>query len=72
MLREEGLYRGYATERLASLTGNYWIGSAIALLAFGLAHVPMWGWIPGLTTILSGGLLTLLYLGNICNPAAIA
>lgn len=54
LLREEGLDRGYATERLASLTGNYWIGSAIALLAFGLAHVPMWGWIPGLTTILSG------------------
>jgi uncharacterized protein len=61
---EEGLYRGYATERLSMLTGNYWLGSAIALIAFGLAHVPIWGWVPALTTILSGGLLTLLYLGT--------
>ena len=40
---EEGLYRGYATERLSLLTGSYWIGSILALIAFGLAHIPFWG-----------------------------
>ncbi|GJD21171.1 hypothetical protein RIVM261_061270 [Rivularia sp. IAM M-261] len=50
---EEVLYRGYAVERLSSLTGNYWIGSILALVAFGLAHVPIWGWFPALTTVVS-------------------
>jgi membrane protease YdiL (CAAX protease family) len=59
---EEGLYRGYATERLSWLTGSYWIGCGLALVAFGLAHVPLWGWVPAMTTMVSGGLLTLLYL----------
>ncbi len=61
---EEVLYRGYATERLSLLTGSYWIGCLLSLIAFGLAHVPIWGWLPALTTVLSGGLLTLLYLGT--------
>lgn len=58
---EEVLYRGYATERLSLLTGSEWIGCVLALIAFGLAHVPLWGWVPACTTVLSGGLLTLLY-----------
>lgn len=61
---EEVLYRGYATERLSLLSGSYWMGSIFALLAFGLAHVPMWGWGAASTTVVSGGLLTLLYLGT--------
>ncbi|BAZ04310.1 CPBP family intramembrane glutamic endopeptidase [Calothrix sp. NIES-3974] len=61
---EEGLYRGYAAERLSLLTGSYWIGCALSLIAFGLAHVPLWGWIPAFTTVLSGCLLTLFYLGT--------
>jgi membrane protease YdiL (CAAX protease family) len=61
---EEGLYRGYATERLSGLTGSYGIGAGLALIAFGLAHVPLWGWVPAFTTVLSGGLLTLFYLGT--------
>lgn len=40
---EETLYRGYAIERLALLTGRYWVAGAIAALAFGLAHIPEWG-----------------------------
>ncbi|NJL56097.1 CPBP family intramembrane metalloprotease [bacterium] len=59
---EEILYRGYATERLSEFTGSYWSGSILALIAFGLAHVPMWGWTPALTTVISGSLLTLFYL----------
>ncbi|MCU0547544.1 MAG: CPBP family intramembrane metalloprotease [Oscillatoriaceae cyanobacterium Prado104] len=59
---EEGLYRGYATERLSLLTGSYAIGGLLAAIAFGLAHVPLWGWVAGLVTALSGILLTLFYL----------
>lgn len=59
---EEGLYRGYATERLSWLTGHYWLGSALALAAFGLAHVPLWGRGAACTTVLSGGILTVIYL----------
>lgn len=59
---EEALYRGYAIERLSLLTASYGGGCLLALIAFGLAHVPLWGWVPALTTMLSGGLLALLYL----------
>src|SRR5262249_38747093 len=59
---EEILYRGYAVERLASLTGSYWFGGLVPVLAFGLAHVPLWGWGPAMTTVLSGGVLTLFYV----------
>ena len=40
---EETIYRGYAIERLAALTGRYWVAGILAALAFGLAHVPGWG-----------------------------
>jgi membrane protease YdiL (CAAX protease family) len=59
---EEILYRGYAVERISSLSGSYWIGGLVPLLFFGLAHVPMWGWGPALTTFVSGAILTLFYI----------
>ena len=40
---EEILYRGYAIERLAALSGRRWLGATLAALAFGFAHVPAWG-----------------------------
>ena len=40
---EETLYRGYAVERLAAITGRLWLGAAIATVAFGAAHIPYWG-----------------------------
>ena len=40
---EETLYRGYAVERLAVLTGHVGLGAFIAALAFGVAHIPAWG-----------------------------
>ncbi len=40
---EEILFRGYAIERLASLTGHLGLGAAIAYGAFVLAHLPWWG-----------------------------
>jgi uncharacterized protein len=59
---EELLYRGYAIERLSDLTGSYVLASMVSVVAFGLAHVPMWGWAPAATTIVSGGILTAAYL----------
>ena len=40
---EETLYRGYAVERLATITGRRWFGGGIAALVFALSHVPTWG-----------------------------
>jgi membrane protease YdiL (CAAX protease family) len=40
---EELLYRGYALERLAMITGRRWLGAAISALAFTAAHIPAWG-----------------------------
>ncbi|MGL5062092.1 MAG: CPBP family intramembrane glutamic endopeptidase, partial [Microcoleus sp.] len=54
--------RGYANDRLSLLTGSYAIGCLLGTIAFGLVHVPLWGWVSGLATMLSGGLLTLFYL----------
>lgn len=59
---EELLYRGYAVDRVASLTGSYWLGGSVPVFIFGLAHVPTWGWGPALTTLASGGILTLFYI----------
>jgi len=59
---EELLYRGYAIERLFDLTGSYLVASAVSVIAFGLAHVPMWGLAAAATTIASGGILTGIYV----------
>lgn len=59
---EEWLYRGYAIERLERLTGNAWVAGAMSLAAFVLVHLPVWGPGPAATTLVSGGILTLLYI----------
>jgi uncharacterized protein len=60
---EETLYRGYAVERLGAITGNRWMGGAIAALIFGLAHVASWGWAFALAADLPFGIvMTLFYL----------
>lgn len=59
---EEWLYRGYAIERLEALTGNAWLAGGISLLAFGVVHLPLWGIGVALTTLVSGGILTALYI----------
>jgi uncharacterized protein len=59
---EETLYRGYAVERLAMMTGSYWLGGLISLIIFTLAHVPAWGSGPLLVFLISGGLMTLFYV----------
>ncbi len=59
---EEILYRGYALERLGVLLGSPWLAGLIVVLLFGLAHIPLWGIGPALTTTISGGALTLFFL----------
>ena len=59
---EEVLYRGFALQVLAELTGNQWLAAVVVVIAFGLAHVPLWGLIPALTTMISGAILTVLFL----------
>ena len=59
---EETLYRGYAVERLSSLTGSYWWGGLISLVIFTLAHLPGWGWGPIPIFFISAVLGTLFYV----------
>jgi membrane protease YdiL (CAAX protease family) len=59
---EESLYRGYAVERLASLTGSHWMGGLIASVAFGAAHIPGWGIGPALVFLIDGAAATLFYV----------
>ena len=59
---EEILYRGYAIERLAAVTGSLWLGATLSVLVFALAHLPLWGRGPALTTLFSGAVFALVYL----------
>jgi membrane protease YdiL (CAAX protease family) len=60
---EEMLYRGYATERLVTLTGSRSVGGAIAAVGFGVAHIPAWGSAFALAVDLPFGILmTIAYL----------
>lgn len=59
---EEWLYRGYAIERLHVLIGNIWLAGAISLLMFAIVHLPLWGIGASLTTLVSGGIFTALYI----------
>jgi uncharacterized protein len=59
---EELLYRGYAIERLTSLTGSAGVGALLSLCAFSLAHLPFWGATSALFTFVAGAFLSVLYL----------
>jgi len=59
---EETLYRGYAIERLALFTGNYWLAGLLAWIAFGLVHAPFWGWGPVLQMMIAGMPILVFYI----------
>jgi uncharacterized protein len=59
---EEVLYRGYAVERLAALTGSRWRGGALAVGVFTLAHVPAWGVGPLPVFLVASAVATAFYL----------
>ncbi len=60
---EEVIYRGYALERMASLTRTIWIGVPVTILLFTLAHTVRYGFSPGLIGVaVTGTFLALLYV----------
>jgi membrane protease YdiL (CAAX protease family) len=59
---EEILYRGYAIERIAWLSGSRWVGALVPLVVFSLAHVPFWGAAHLLVVLPAAVVLTCLYL----------
>ena len=59
---EEILYRGYAIERIAAFTGNLWLAAGAPVVVFAVAHVPMWGWGPALSMLVSGAIFASFYL----------
>jgi membrane protease YdiL (CAAX protease family) len=59
---EEWLYRAYAIERLQAMVSRPSLAGALSLAAFGLAHLPLWGPGVALTTLVSGGVFTALYI----------
>ena len=58
---EETLYRGYAVERLAAITGRTWLGATLATVAFGAAHIPFWGFGFAVVADLPYGVLLVLF-----------
>jgi len=59
---EETLFRGYAIERLAAVTGSPWWAGLAATTVAALHHLPMWGWGPVATFFVSGGILSVFYI----------
>ncbi|MHC1727966.1 MAG: CPBP family intramembrane glutamic endopeptidase [Syntrophobacteraceae bacterium] len=59
---EEILYRGYAIERMAQLTGSYALAGMISTAVHALMHLPMWGWGPVATFFVSSGVLSIFYI----------
>lgn len=59
---EEVLFRGYAIERLQTLTGSRVVASLVSCAIFTLDHVPAWGWQHVLIAGTGGIAFTLLYL----------
>jgi membrane protease YdiL (CAAX protease family) len=60
-ISEEVMYRGYAIERLQSLTGSKWIAAGIALVLFAAFHFRQ-GWAGMLIALVLGAVLTAFYL----------
>jgi len=59
---EEILYRGFAIERIAELSGRRWLGALVALALFTFAHLGYWGWPHLIVAGCAGMVLTALYL----------
>lgn len=59
---EEIFYRGAGLAVLSSIFGNDCVAAIVLVLAFGLAHLPLWGPGPALTTMISGAALTAFFL----------
>jgi uncharacterized protein len=60
-IAEEIFYRGYAIERLQSLTGNTWLAGLVPLVIFAAAHYRQ-GLGGILATFILGGVFTIFYI----------
>lgn len=59
---EEVLFRGYAFERLAGLSGSRGVAACVSCAVFAAAHVGPWGWGHLLIAGFGGAMLTALYV----------
>lgn len=59
---EEILYRGVALAVLVSFGIEPLFAASLIVAVFGLAHIPMWGMGPALSTVVSGAVLTVFFL----------
>jgi membrane protease YdiL (CAAX protease family) len=59
---EETLFRGYAFERIAELTGSYTIAGFVTVVLFAVVHLRLWGWGPVVAFVVSGAVLTLFFM----------
>lgn len=61
---EEILFRGYAIERLQTLTGRRWLAGLLSAAVFVAVHISGWGYAQLIVVALGATILTLLYLAR--------
>jgi membrane protease YdiL (CAAX protease family) len=61
-ISEEIVFRGIVLNYLAAASGRVWVGAAVSLAMFALAHVGGWGWSQVLFAAVPGAVLTLFFL----------
>ena len=59
---EEILYRGFAIHGVWELTGSTALAALLPLAIFAVAHLPLWGLAPSLSTLVSGGVAVAVFL----------
>lgn len=59
---EELLFRGYTVTRLAAMTGHVWLAGALAVIGFGVLHVPLWGWGFVISGLFAGAVFTAFFI----------
>ena len=61
-ISEEIVFRAVALTHIAAASGRVWIGAAVSLAAFALAHQSGWGWSQVLFAAAPGLVLTLFFV----------
>lgn len=61
-ISEEVVFRGYLIERISELTGSRISAAAVSVVAFSLAHLGYWGWVPLIFVTLAGIVAAIQYL----------
>lgn len=61
-ISEEIVFRGIVQSHIEQASGSRWLGAAIALALFSLAHLTGWGWSQVLFAAFPGAVLTLFFI----------